>query len=177
MFVDVSDLKRQVGNEETHEFAAQLEPLSKTGQEISFPEPVRVRVHLTNVGESILARVKADVKARVDCSRCLESFVMDLPLGYLEEFRREAQASGLESDSAGHDIRVSTYEGDFIQLDQGLEEQVLLSLPLQTLCRSDCRGLCPRCGRNLNRETCDCEVEDGDPRLAVLKDLLNPQGF
>jgi uncharacterized protein len=53
-----------------------------------------------------------------------------------------------------------------------LRENVLLNLPLQPLCRADCRGLCPHCGVNLNESSCGCQVQEDDPRLAPLQHLL-----
>jgi uncharacterized protein len=52
-----------------------------------------------------------------------------------------------------------------------LAEQMLLILPMKVICRSDCRGLCPHCGANLNSEDCRCEARSADPRLAPLARL------
>jgi uncharacterized protein len=56
-------------------------------------------------------------------------------------------------------------------LEDVLREQVLLSLPARTLCRQDCKGLCPRCGQNLNSDVCTCDAAPVDPRWAALSDL------
>jgi uncharacterized protein len=57
-----------------------------------------------------------------------------------------------------------------------MREQFYLALPMKPLCRADCQGLCPICGRNRNRETCACSTDWVDPRLAVLKTLIKPTG-
>jgi uncharacterized protein len=59
-----------------------------------------------------------------------------------------------------------------LNLERPLHEQVLLTIPLQTLCRPDCRGLCSQCGQNLNEGSCQCSDNTGDPRLAALRTLL-----
>ena len=60
-----------------------------------------------------------------------------------------------------------------LPLDELVTTDLLLSLPMKSLCREDCRGLCPQCGHNLNNGECGCRQETVDPRLAALKDLLN----
>jgi uncharacterized protein len=69
------------------------------------------------------------------------------------------------------DLTTAFYEHDEIDLGQLMREQFYLSLPMKPLCRVDCKGLCPSCGTNLNRGSCDCKREWEDPRFAALKNL------
>ena len=71
------------------------------------------------------------------------------------------------------DLRVAFYRGDQIDLGQLMHEQFQLALPMKPLCRTDCRGLCAVCGGNRNTTACQCVARWDDPRLAVLKGLLN----
>jgi uncharacterized protein len=64
------------------------------------------------------------------------------------------------------DSEIGFFEGEGLFLADVLREQVLLALPMKVICRSDCRGLCPSCGANLNHEECRCETHATDPRLA-----------
>ena len=70
---------------------------------------------------------------------------------------------------------VGYYQGDRLDLGEVVREQVLLGLPLKPLCREDCQGLCPRCGKNRNAGPCGCtpEEEEGDPRLEPLRKLFD----
>ena len=61
------------------------------------------------------------------------------------------------------------YSGPGLLLEDVAKEQVLLSLPMRSICRPDCKGLCPQCGVNRNREACSCSQPTGDPRWAALK--------
>ena len=65
--------------------------------------------------------------------------------------------------------------GDDAHLDLAplVREDMLVSMPLQTLCRADCKGLCPQCGQNWNDGPCDCRDDEIDPRFAGLADLLH----
>ena len=63
------------------------------------------------------------------------------------------------------------YAGEIIDLVPLITEQIILQVPMKALCGETCRGLCPRCGVNLNLASCNCRNEDIDPRLAVLKNV------
>ena len=69
------------------------------------------------------------------------------------------------------DLTTAFYQNEEIDLEQLMREQFYLALPMKPLCSRDCKGLCPTCGTNLNRATCDCKRDVTDPRLAVLKKL------
>jgi uncharacterized protein len=83
-----------------------------------------------------------------------------------------AQRLGDEDEEiAGEDLGVSYYEEDVINLAELVREQCYLALPMKPLCREDCRGLCPVCGVNRNRETCACVTNWVDPRFDALRRL------
>jgi len=79
----------------------------------------------------------------------------------------------LPASEAAHDEDAFPISNDnSVDLSEPLREIILLSLPMHAVCRPDCRGLCPQCGQNLNFGQCDCQKEEIDPRLAILKQLL-----
>lgn len=108
----------------------------------------------------------------IDCTRCLESVRQELKIPF-EAVYVPAEDFGEESESeiSGEDLKVDVLEGDSLDLTAIVREQVLLGLPAQTLCREDCKGLCERCGVNLNEAECKCGDDDIDPRWAALKGL------
>ena len=69
------------------------------------------------------------------------------------------------------EAEIGYYEGEGLLLEHTLREQVLLALPLRSICRDDCKGLCPQCGKNLNEVQCDCVDEVEDPRWSALKEI------
>jgi uncharacterized protein len=106
------------------------------------------------------------------CSRCLEPFVTPVEAHFDLRYRphatqREAHDRQIEED----DLTTAYYENDEIDLGQLMREQFYLTLPMKPLCRDQCRGLCPGCGINRNRDECTCAIGWEDPRLAVLKTL------
>jgi uncharacterized protein len=81
--------------------------------------------------------------------------------------RRPEEEVGLTPEEMDH----LYFEGPEVELDQYFREEVALEIPIQILCREDCRGLCPRCGVNWNRESCACAKSEGEPRLDILRNL------
>lgn len=112
----------------------------------------------------------------VNCSRCLEPILnrveTDMTADYVPKGNFPESNTDMELNEA--DIDVEYYTENKIDLTQSVYDQIMLSVPLATLCSETCKGLCSQCGTNLNIESCECGGEDsGDPRLAVLKNLKN----
>ena len=117
---------------------------------------------------------RLDAALELGCSRCLEPFPMvigvEVDLLYLPASDNTGEADAQIEEA---DLRTAFYRDDQIDLGQLMHEQFQLALPMKPLCQSDCRGICPVCGGNRNTTACECVTERHDPRLAVLKGLLN----
>jgi uncharacterized protein len=106
------------------------------------------------------------------CSRCTEPFTLPVEAAFDLRYHPQSANTGEgERELQDDDLSDAYYEDETIDLGQLMREQFLLALPMKPLCRDDCRGLCPVCGTNLNRGTCDCKRDWDDPRLAALKAL------
>ena len=119
-------------------------------------------------------RVNGDLRTRIalPCARYLELVVRDVARTFDLLYRPLGADAGPDERSVSTtEAEVSYYQGDRILLEDVLREQVLLAMPLRAICREDCKGLCPKCGANLNQEQCSCEEHDEDPRWAALKDI------
>ena len=122
--------------------------------------PLRAELRAESVMEGILITGEVEVEASVRCARCLREFSSDLSVELCELF----VAPGHEAP--GEDpYRV---RGTEIGLEPMLRDAVTLSLPLRPLCKPDCKGLCARCGTDLNQGACGCVDEETDPRWADL---------
>ncbi|MGB7266402.1 MAG: DUF177 domain-containing protein [Terracidiphilus sp.] len=109
---------------------------------------------------------------QVPCARCVEP--VELPLA--GEFDLIFRPVGVDGDAPERSITASEteigyYQKDSLLLEDVLREQVLLSLPVRTLCKPDCKGLCPRCGANRNTQPCSCDEGPTDPRWGALTGL------
>ena len=125
--------------------------------------------------EDIRIRGTLDTRMEVACARCLESVSQPIDASFDLIFR----PAGADLDNSDRAISTSEteigyYEGDGLLLEDVQREQILLALPAKNLCREDCKGLCPECGRNRNTDPCDCAAASTDPRWNQLK-ALQPQ--
>lgn len=109
---------------------------------------------------------------QVPCARCVEPVEVLLESDFDLIFRPiGADAGSAERSITAPETEIGYYQGDSLLLEDVLREQVLLSLPVRTLCKPDCKGLCPRCGQNRNTDSCSCEQEASDPRWEALAGL------
>lgn len=110
------------------------------------------KIKLTRLDESILAQFEGEAKVETECDRCLSAFEMTLPFSQSYEYF----LGGFREDE--NDLLVSkNFE---IDLTEPIREEIVLALPVQKLCRKDCKGLCPHCGTNLSGEECNCKAEN-----------------
>jgi uncharacterized protein len=98
-----------------------------------------------------------------ECARCLTPISVPVDLEIEELF----------SYPPSPDVVYSVEETGILDIAPLLREESILAVPMGVLCRPDCAGLCPQCGQNLNEGTCDCEQEDIDPRLVMLRAHLH----
>jgi len=130
-------------------------------------------VHKDGHKARLTGRVTATLEC--DCSRCLEpySIPVDAKLDLLFLPLAEVTTEATEEERAVEedDLGVSYYKDETIDLGEVVREQFYLALPMKPLCQEACKGLCPVCGANRNRETCTCQVTWVDPRLEALKAL------
>jgi len=108
----------------------------------------------------------------LECSRCLEPFRLPIDAAFDLRYHPASENTGEgEREVRDDDFSAAYYQNDEIDLEQLMREQFELALPMKPLCSDDCKGLCPICGVNLNRETCGCDRQWEDPRLAALRSL------
>ncbi len=105
------------------------------------------------------------------CARCLEPVHRDLKADFDLLYRPAGTVEGHEVSIAEADTEIGFFRGEGVELEDVLREQVLLAVPVKAVCREDCRGLCPHCGKNLNVEQCDCRHEEQDPRWEGLREI------
>ena len=109
---------------------------------------------------------------QVPCARCVEPVLIPLAADFDLIFRPlGADADAPERSITADEAEIGYYQEDSLALEDVLREQVLLSLPVRTLCKPDCKGLCPRCGVNRNSQTCSCDEGPSDSRWEALAGL------
>ncbi len=123
-------------------------------------------LHLSRTSRGILVQGTIQTSAQGECVRCLEPVLVDLEVPIEELF--------VYPPEPGADYVVA--DDGILDLAPLLREEIILDTPMGVLCKPDCAGLCPTCGKNLNEGPCNCAREDIDPRLAALKRLKDELG-
>lgn len=143
-----------------------------TGEEFRVVAPVHFEADIRKDHEKVRLVGRLRTTISVDCGRCLEAFdiPVDAPMDSLF-LPMSANTGEHEREVQEEDLGVSYYKDDVIDVSEVIREQLYLALPMKPLCREDCKGLCPVCGVNRNRETCDCQTEWVDPRMEPLRRL------
>ena len=124
-------------------------------------------------GENHRVTGKLRTQVQLSCCRCLDPFEVQRDIGvdllYLPQSDNRGEA---EAEISDKDLSTAFYRDEQIDLADMVREQLQLAVPMKSLCRDECRGLCPACGTNLNIERCACDTRWRDPRLAALETLL-----
>jgi uncharacterized protein len=142
----------------------ELEPLELGGQRyVPLPDKPEAAFTLTQTSSGLLLELELAVRLVGPCFRCLDDAGLSLDVK-----SREYQAT---SPGESDELRTPYLEDDRLDLSAWSRDAIALALPDKILCRSDCAGLCPVCGRNLNREPHEHEEAPADPRWAALAEL------
>ena len=141
-----------------------------------FREPLKISVKAFKIRELYEVEGHFETQIRVACSRCLKDFdtplVSDFALTYTKEVPGLMDVlDEKEIELKLEDVGLLYFRGEEIHLQQGIQEQVVMALPVQPLCAIECKGLCPQCGLDLNLKDCECEQQRSTNKFAVLKNL------
>jgi uncharacterized protein len=177
MLIEVRELETQPLDFDEHIAAGEIDfgpDLRQIGELASAGRAQLVREHhgKHQLINDIRVAGNFSTKLEMACARCLEPISREVASQFDLLYRPlGADAGKAELSVTVAEAEVGYYQGEGLLLEDLLREQVLLALPLRAVCREDCRGLCPHCGRNLNQEQCSCEEPVEDPRWAALKDI------
>lgn len=134
--------------------------------------PVRLIGTAVKSSSGVVIRGNVTGLIEIDCDRCLEPVEQPLDIELDLEFEPiQRLDGGANLELHASDMKVDALDGSEIDIAEIAREQILLDLPQQFFCGEDCKGLCEKCGMNLNVKDCDCENEEIDPRWAALKNL------
>lgn len=136
--------------------------LENSSEEFKFDGEINFSGTAENIDGSI--RIKGLLKAdySTKCFRCLNDIKRHIEINIKETFTAE---TGGYKDSY-------PLNGDILSFDDAIRDNIFLNLPMKVICEEECKGLCPSCGKDLNKESCNCSNRMTDPRMDKLKDLL-----
>lgn len=131
-----------------------------------------VRGRIRRKGEEVELTGSVHTTIETPCARCLKPVTVPIDATFSERFVTSLSWRADEQhELVSEDLNLSVFEGEAIDLDQLVREEILLATPVQILCREDCQGLCPVCGIDRNLGACECDSRQVDARWEKLKDL------
>jgi uncharacterized protein len=166
MKIDISNLSDGV-----HKYSLTAEP-SEIGLGEQFNKQVRVALTLEKNNGQMHVRAQVEATGSFRCDRCVDEFDRKLKNEYQMLYTSEAADPELYDPD---EVKVVSREMHEIDIGDDVRQFIMLAVPQKLLCKESCLGLCPRCGRNLNREQCVCTAKEVDPRWDKLRGLLNVQ--
>ena len=141
-------------------------------QVLGIDSPVQVNLEIYKAGDKYVLDGELRGGLQVVCDRCLEPYCWDMGTTFRVYLALPLpEEDDTEIELAEKDLEVDFIRGEEIDLDEIIREQIYLSLPMKSLCREDCLGLCPTCGSDLNAGGCQCHREQGHPAFLKLRNL------
>jgi len=155
-------------SEGIHRRSLEVQP-AEIGMDERFVDPVNIQVTLEKTPKHIYLKADITSAGAFTCDRCVDDFRREIRTGYkiLYKFRSD---KGIAPDE--QEIVYIHPDAGFVDVAEDVRQYAILAVPQKLLCREDCKGLCPTCGINRNRETCKCEAEEVDPRWQGLRKFL-----
>ncbi|MDF1542524.1 MAG: DUF177 domain-containing protein [Anaerosomatales bacterium] len=173
MTVDVSPILGEAGATLELDSDVPLESIAVGDTLAVFEVPPRIRVTLAHAGEVLVLTGTVEAAARLECSRCLEPFALVLN-GVIDAVVSQID----DTEQRGDDQEWYPLDGEILDLLPAAESALRVEVPFAPVHDEECRGICPMCGCDLNRDSCTCEpVAENRPEnpFSSLKDLLPPE--
>ena len=164
MRINVSDIVKIEGEGIDVNFHDDLPELRELDTSVEFKPSFEFTGRIVNLGGLLRLSGKLHFEFSANCLRCLESVTTPKDIEVEENF---VEISKSDKEDA------YTFEGNAVDIDKPLMDNILLAMPMTIICSEDCKGLCKTCGTNLNLKNCNCdESKIVDPRMEILKDYF-----
>jgi uncharacterized protein len=161
---NLRQVRLRPGEEYRDEVEVELEPFELGGERyLPVPERLPAELAITKASTGTVFDLGFDARLHGPCYRCLGDAVLEVPIA-----AREYQAT---NPDGSEELRTPYLQDDRLDLSGWARDAIALALPDKILCRADCAGLCPVCGRNLNDEPHEHETDATDSRWAALESL------
>jgi uncharacterized protein len=151
-----------------------FDPAIVQDEEYRIVAPVHLVMDVRKDRDAYRVTGRVETRLQLECGRCLEPFQIPVDSAFELRYVPASTNTGTEeTEVAEDDLTTAYYTDETLDLGELMHEQFVLALPMKPLCSETCKGLCPTCGTNLNKATCDCKPAWKDPRLAGLKNILS----
>lgn len=164
MRINISDIIKTDGAYLNAEFSGHIPELEGVVDGFEFKDPVVFNGKLQNIGGILKLIGSLKVSYFTKCYKCLNDMKREVVIPVREDFIHAEKAE---------DSEAYTYEGNYVSIDKVMKDNIVLNLPMKEACSDSCKGLCPRCGADLNKMDCGCSREEEfSPKMEKLKDFF-----
>jgi uncharacterized protein len=139
---------------------------------VAFCDLMSLILSIQKVNDEYYCQGEVSVRVEQECARCLNLFESDLT-GDLNFIVKSEKGKTVMASDSGEDVVFVNSAEPIIELNDLIRQSLSSSIPLKPLCSTECRGLCPNCGTNLNEDTCDCKEESYEERWEGLEGLVD----
>ncbi|MGQ9646588.1 MAG: YceD family protein [Thermodesulfobacteriota bacterium] len=156
--------------EEESSLLSYLESFSQI--DFGFEGPLQSEARVWKAGQSVFINGRVQATLQLQCVRCLKEFSYPIASAFeLTLLPLKETTSPQEIELAEEEMESNFYQGGELHLSEIACEQIFLEIPFKPLCQEDCRGLCPKCGKDLNLGPCECVQEEFVSGFSALKKL------
>ncbi len=166
MRIRAADAIRQVGEPFPFEISETVKPQTYGERTITFSEPLNVTGIYVYDGKAFTVSGQVDAAIDTNCARCTKTFVERISVSFSERFVKDADELG--------DDETYPYTGEELEIDKAVLDNLFLQLPIASICRKDCKGLCPVCGADRNVTKCQCKQTDASWK-SILRDAISEE--
>lgn len=170
MLINLLSILSQDGKEETLNIPIEMDSFRNGRNKYVISKKEDLHVKLQNKGnKQVDLTGSTNLSVLIPCGRCLES--VEIPFDI--EFEYEIDMKQTDEERKENLDEMSWLSGLEIDVEKLVYNEILLNWPIRVLCKEDCQGICSHCGVNLNKQTCDCDTSELDPRMAAIKDIFS----
>ncbi len=169
MLIELSEILSNKDKESYVNVSMEMERFTSKNDDYRIINKSPFEVHLKNTGKKKFSiKFKTDFTLVIPCNRCLSDVDYDMHI----EVNKIIDMN--ESESNEIDLDEYSFINDKeLDVDKLLYKEILVNLPMKVLCNENCKGICNRCGANLNIQSCGCDRTELDPRMSRIKDIFN----
>ena len=169
MQINVSEILSTSGKSQSFQAESGFETVPYSGVEypVASKEPFTLTV--TNTGKKKI-QITGETKMclYIPCDRCLNDVSVEFPIKIDVVIDRNTED---DDEKEWNDIVLT--DGIMLEVDMLVYDEIVANFPMKTLCKEDCKGICPVCGCNQNETACDCDQFVPDPRMSAFRDIFN----
>ena len=161
MLIDLSEILSLEGKTQVVEAPVSMDSFQSKLGDFPVAEKEPLSLTITNTGKKVLKiEAKGRITVNIPCDKCLK----DVPTEFDINFEQEIDMQASKEDRIKDLDEINYVTGCSLDVEQLVHNEILIHWPLRVLCKEDCRGICPKCGKDWNEGSCDCDQSSPDPQ-------------